>query len=95
MFALSAQSPRAGRCPRPAATGRQNKIAGGRFRVPCNRPRDGGGEGDRMIQDIKVKIAERLLKKDDKEKNYALHIVGTIVIVALALTALTFWFPIS
>jgi len=48
-----------------------------------------------MIQDIKVKIAERLLKKDDKEKNYALHIVGTIVIVALALTALTFWFPIS
>lgn len=48
-----------------------------------------------MIQDIKVKIAERLLKKDDKEKNYALHIVGTIVIVALALTVLTFWFPIS
>jgi hypothetical protein len=48
-----------------------------------------------MIQDIKVKIAERLLKKDDGEKNYALHIVGTIVIVALALTALTFWFPIS
>jgi hypothetical protein len=61
----------------------------------CHAIDPGTGEGDRMIQDIKVKIAERLLKKDDKEKNYALHIVGTIVIVALALTALTFWFPIS
>lgn len=61
----------------------------------CHAIDPGTGEGDQMIQDIKVKIAERLLKKDDKEKNYALHIVGTIVIVALALTVLTFWFPIS
>lgn len=61
----------------------------------CHAIDPGTGEGDQMIQDIKVKIAERLLKKDDGEKNYALHIVGTIVIVALALTVLTFWFPIS
>jgi hypothetical protein len=47
-----------------------------------------------MIQSMKTKIAERLLKNDDKEKNHALHIVGTIVIVALAIAALTYWFPI-
>ncbi len=48
-----------------------------------------------MMESIKAKMVERLTKKDNKEKNYTLHIVGLIVVVAFAITALNFWFPIS
>lgn len=50
-----------------------------------------------MANGFMTKMAAKMKEKSDKnankEKNYTLHIVGTIVIVALVITCLTYWFP--
>ncbi|MFA6951959.1 MAG: hypothetical protein WCQ23_02645 [Candidatus Methanomethylophilaceae archaeon] len=46
-----------------------------------------------FMDKMKDKKAEHDAKKAGKEKNYTLHVVGTIIIAALAITVLYYWFP--
>lgn len=49
-----------------------------------------------MMENMKAMMVEKMSKKkSDKEKNYTLHIIGAIVIVALIITAFSYWFPLS
>jgi hypothetical protein len=49
-----------------------------------------------MMENMKAKMVEKMSKKkSDKEKNYTLHIIGAIVIIALVITAFSYWFPLS
>ena len=46
------------------------------------------------FDDMMAERAAAKAKKACKEKNYTLHIVGTVLILALVVTALNYWFPL-
>jgi len=49
-----------------------------------------------MMENMKAKMVEKWSKeKTKKEKNYTLHVIGAIVIIALVITALSYWFPLN
>jgi hypothetical protein len=49
-----------------------------------------------MMENMKAKMVEKWSKeKTKKEKNYTLHVIGAIVVIALVITALSYWFPLN